>query len=147
MDDRVPELPGEMPEDAVGRTIPLSLPRRIMGDVLACAQRVPSVPVQRRMSVAPVAEARARLAGTADRVGWCAVFTKAYALTARRFPELRRAYLSWPRPRLYEHPYSVASIAVERAYQGERAVFWAHVRRPDRKSLPTVQAYLDRFAA
>lgn len=135
------EQPGE-PE--VGRTIPLSLPRRIMSDVLAFAKRVPSVPVQRQMNVSRALAARADQGP--ERVGWCAVFTKAYALTAARFPELRRAYLSFPRPRLYEHPHSVASIAVERDYQGEKAVFWGHVSRPERMALSDLQGYLRRFA-
>jgi pyruvate/2-oxoglutarate dehydrogenase complex dihydrolipoamide acyltransferase (E2) component len=135
----------EQPERGAGRTIPLSLPRRIMTDVLASAQRVPSVPVQRRMNVATIAAARALWAGTGRRVGWCAIFTKAYALTARRFPELRRAFLSVPRPRLYEHPCSIASLAIEREYQGEKAVLWGHVRCPEQKSLPEVQAYVSHL--
>src|SRR5205085_12534444 len=102
----------------VGRRIALSAPRRIICDLLAFAGAVPSVPVQRRMNVAGVAAARARVALASDRPGWCAIFTKAYAITALRFPELRRAYLPFPRPCLYEHPHSIASIAVERQYEG-----------------------------
>ena len=46
------------------------------------------------------------------RPSWCAIFTKAYAVVAARYPELRRAYLKFPFPRLYEHlnpmPYAKA---------------------------------------
>lgn len=129
----------------VGRNLPLSLPRRVMGDLLAFAKAIPSVPVQRQMNVAAVAAARAGLASTPDAPGWCAVFAKAYGLAAARFPELRRAYLSLPRPHLYEHPYSVASIAFEREYCGEKAVFWGHLRHPVRQPLRQLQAQLRHF--
>jgi hypothetical protein len=137
--------PEPAPARAVGRTLPLSVPRRVMCDLLAFAKTIPTVPVQRRMNVAAVAAARARPALAPDPPGWCAIFTKAYAITALRFPELRRAYLSFPRARLYEHPFSIASIAVERQYQGENAVFWGHLRRPEEKTLRELQAELRRF--
>src|SRR5262249_43427339 len=91
------------------------------------AKKVPSVPVQRRMNIAPLVEARSQ----ADpRPGWCALFTKAYALVAQRRPQLRRAYISWPWPHLYEHPDSVASIAIERQVGDEDAVLFAQILRP-----------------
>jgi hypothetical protein len=49
---------------------------------------------------------------------------------AEQMPELRRAYMSWPAPHLYEHPTSVASIAVEREFDGEEAVFFGHIKSP-----------------
>ena len=39
------------------------------------------------------------------RVGWCALFTKAYALVALKMPEIRRVYLEHPLTRLYQHPF------------------------------------------
>jgi hypothetical protein len=69
----------------VGRNLPLSLPRRVMCDLLAFAKAIPSVPVQRQMNVAAVAAARAALASTPDTPGWCALFAKAYGITAARF--------------------------------------------------------------
>src|SRR5690242_13374232 len=92
-----------------GRTLRLSVPRRIMCDLLAHAKTIPTVPVQKQMNLAGLVAARGRLS---ERPGWCAIFTKAYALTALRFPELRRAYMAYPWPHLYEHPFSIASIAV-----------------------------------
>ncbi len=127
----------------VGRRLRLSVPRRIMGDLLAFAKAIPTVPVQRSMNLAKVVAARARL--SPDSPGWCAIFTKAYACTALRFPELRRAYLSFPRPCLYEHPFSIASIAVERTYEGENVVFWGHLRRPERQTLRDLHARLRAF--
>ncbi|HZU36958.1 MAG TPA: hypothetical protein VFA18_13650, partial [Gemmataceae bacterium] len=59
-----------------GFNLPLSLPRRFIGDLLHFAQKVPSVPVQRRMNLAAVVAARNV---AAPRPSWCAIFTKAYA--------------------------------------------------------------------
>ena len=105
-----------------GRNIALSLPRRFICDLVHFARQVPSVPVQRRMNLAPVVAAR-QLAE--PRPSWCTIFTKAYGYVAAAIPELRRAYLSFPFPHLYEHPINVASIAVERRLGDEEAVFFA----------------------
>src|SRR5947209_1714338 len=101
-----------------GRNLALSLPRRFIGDLLHFAQKVPTVPVQRRMNIAPLVAAR-KLA--VPRPSWCALFTKAYVMVAKARPELRRAYLSFPWPHLYEHSISVASVAIERQVGEEDA--------------------------
>src|SRR5262249_28056355 len=101
------------------RWLPLSPTRRFMRDMLHFAAGVPSIPVQRRMELGAVAAARA---GVPDRPGWPAVFRKGYALVCRDVPELRRAYVRLPWPRLVEYPLSVGAVAVEREYQGEPAV-------------------------
>ncbi len=125
-----------------GRRIPLSLPRRLIGDLLHFARKVPSVPVQRRLLVDRLRPARRQAAG---RPGWCAVFLKAYGLVAAEVPELRRAYMPWPWPHLYEHPVNVASVAIARTYQGEPAVFFAHFHRPELQSLAQLETHLRRF--
>jgi hypothetical protein len=126
-----------------GRTIRLSKPRRLVCDLLHFARQVPSVPVQRRMALAPVVAARSR---AAPRPGWCAIFTRAYALVAAETPELRRAYLKFPTPRLYEHPASVAAVAVERRQGGEYAVMMGLVKGPAGRSLGDLDAQLRRGA-
>ncbi len=125
-----------------GRTIPLSLPRRLIGDLVHFARKIPSVPVQRRMDLSAVVSARDALA---DRPSWFAIFTKAYGEVAARLPELRRAYLSFPRSHLYEHPHNIASVAIEREYQGEPGVFFAHLRGPEQQALRELDAHLRRF--
>jgi hypothetical protein len=125
-----------------GRYLPLSLPRRLVNDMLHFARRIPSVPVERRLNVAAVAELRHRLA---DRPGWCALFTKAYGLVAAAQPALRRAYMGFPWPRLYEHPFSIASVAIERDYDGEPGVFFGHIRGPECHPLLNLEAALRRF--
>jgi hypothetical protein len=116
----------------LGRAIRLSVPRRLIIDMLHFASAIPTVPVQRRMSLATVAAARA---ACADRPQWTAIFAKAYALVAREFPVLRRAYLEFPWPHLYEYPASNAYIVVERDYQGEPGLFPILVEDPAQRSL------------
>lgn len=122
-----------------GRTLPVSLPRRLIGDLLHFAHKVPTVPVQRFMHLAPLAAARTR---AAHPISWCALFVKAYGLVARQMPELRRAYLPFPYARFYEHPSSIASVAVERDFQGEHAVFFAHLHGPENQTLAALDAHL-----
>jgi hypothetical protein len=123
----------------VGRRLSLSLPRRIICDLMHFAMKVPTVPVERRMRLGVLAAARK--SALEPRPSWAALFTKAYALVARRRPELRRFYLSFPWPHLYEHPASVATLALERPWRdGEEAVFFIHIAEPDDKPAADVDA-------
>jgi hypothetical protein len=128
--------------NASGRSIPLSLPRRWICDLLHFAKKVPLVPVQRRIDVRAVVDARARLA---KRPSWAALFMRGYGLVAQEVPELRRYYLSFPWPHLYEYPYSIASVAIEREWKGERAIFFAHLRCPETQTVASLHKYLRDF--
>jgi hypothetical protein len=125
-----------------GRNLPLSLPRRWIGDLLHFAGKVPTVPVQRRIDIRAVVEARARLT---QRPSWAALFTRAYGLVGRDVPELRRYYLSFPWPHLYEFPHTIASVAVERDWQGENAVFFGHLRSPETQTIASLDKRLREF--
>jgi hypothetical protein len=125
-----------------GRNLALSLPRRFICDLLHFAQRVPTVPVQRRVNLATVVAARS---AAAPRPSWAAVFTKAYGFVCAARPELRRCYLSFPRPHLYEHPVSVASVAVERRFGDEDAVLFGHITAPETHSLMEVDRRVRAF--
>jgi hypothetical protein len=125
-----------------GRYLPLSLPRRLICDLLHFARQVPTVPVQRRMHLAPALAVRNV---AVPRPSWAAIFTKAYGFVAGNWPELRRAYLSLPAPRLYEHPVSVASVAVERPFGDENAVFFGQIRSPEKMGLRQLDAELRRL--
>jgi len=125
-----------------GHYLSLSLPRRVVNDMLHFAHRVPSVPVERLIDVRSVRDLREKLP---ERLGWCALFLKAYGLVASRFPELRRAYMHFPKPRLYEHPHSIASVAIERSYRGNCEVFFGHIRAPETQSLVALQEHLRNY--
>jgi hypothetical protein len=122
-----------------GHTLPVSIPRRLVCDLLQCAQRIPSIPVMRRMNVAALVAARELCP---ERPSWVAVFTKAYARVAADRPELRRCFINYPWPKLYEHPGNLASIAMERDYQGESATFFIHLKKPEQLGLLQIDRYL-----
>jgi len=125
-----------------GHRVPLSLPRRVVCDLLHAARGVPVVTFERRVDLGPVVAARARLVRPP---AWAVVFAKAFALVAARRPELRRAYLPLPWPHLWQADESVASVAVEREYAGEPAVFFGVLRAPEKRSLAEMAERLDRW--
>jgi hypothetical protein len=102
-----------------GKTIRLSPPRRLITDIMRFAVTVPSVPVERLMDLGAVIAARRELT---DRPPWVGIFAKAMALTARELPELRRTYVKWPWPHLYEYEDSVAAVTIDRQFRGEPCV-------------------------
>lgn len=122
-----------------GRAIRLSPVRVITCDFLRYAKEIPSVPVQRRMNLRKTVAARE---ANLFRPSWAALFTKAYALTAAEFPELRRAYVKFPWPHLYEFPRSVANITVEREYQGEKGIFMLRLDNPEKMDLHEIHRVL-----
>ena len=127
-----------------GRMIPLSVPRRMVIDLLYFARGVPTVPVQKRMALGPLLTARA---ACRPHPRWTALFTKAYALMARDFPEFRRAYVKLPWPHLYEYPRSNATIIVERDYRGEPGLFSLSIKDPASRPLQDIGRQLERAAS
>ena len=114
-----------------GRAIRLSVQRRMIIDLLYFATGIPTVPVQKRMSLGPLLAARA---ACHERPRWTAIFTKAYAVVAQEYPELRQVYVKLPWPQLYEYPTSTAKILIERDYRGSRpsAQFRSKTRHTNR---------------
>jgi hypothetical protein len=122
-----------------GHTVPLSPQRIWVGDFLHFAQRIPTVPVVKTINCAALVAARSELA---KPVRWLSIFLKAYAITAAERPVLRRAYLSCPWARLWEHADNVASVAISRTYNDEPAVFFAKLRSPEKLTLRELDAWL-----
>jgi hypothetical protein len=108
------------------------------------AAAVPTIPVQRRISLGAVAAARRACPA---RPPWSAIFAKAYAQVAAEVPALRRAYCKFPWPRLYEYPASVACVAVEGDHHGERTVVFVLVKDPLNQSVVEVGRLLRAVAA
>ena len=125
-----------------GRTLPLSGPRRFILDLMHYARQVPSVPVGRLMNLGPLVEARA---GHPSRPSWSVLFLRAYGIVCEAHPALRRALLTFPTLRLYEHPYSIASMAFERQYRGEPGIFVGLFRAPERQSIAELQAAMTEY--
>jgi hypothetical protein len=115
-----------------GQAIRLSVQRRMVIDLLYFARGIPTVPVQKRMSLGPLVAARA---ACGERPRWTAIFTKAYALLAQEVPELRRAYVKIPWAHLYEYPTSKANIIIERDYRGEPSLCPVSIKDPAHRSV------------
>jgi len=125
-----------------GHRMPLPLPRRWIADIMHAGRAVPIVTAERVMDVSAVHHARKQLL---EPPPWVLLFTKAYAIVAARRPELRRAYMPFPVPHLFQANESVASIALEREYKGEPAVFFGHMRCPENLPLWQMHRYLNRW--
>ena len=125
-----------------GVVLPLSVPRRLIADLLHFARRVPSIPLSRPMDVSALNAARKT---HPDRPSWSVIFMKAYAIVAMEHPPLRRALLEWPTMRIYEHPQTNCSLAIERIYDGEEGVFFGMFRAPEGQTIGELQRSLVEF--
>ncbi|MCA1404315.1 hypothetical protein I6F26_16635 [Ensifer sp. IC3342] len=122
-----------------GRALKLSAARRLVGDLMRFSIGVPRVTVQRQMNLGGLQKARL---AEPSRPSWTVLFLKGYALLSKETPELRRAYVKFPRPQLYEYPGSVASIAHEREYEGERVVLLSTIKTPEQRSIAELGALI-----
>ena len=80
-----------------------------------------------------------------SRPSWVVLFMKAYGLVAAANPPLRRALLTFPRMRLYEHPTTVCALALEREYLGEEGIFVGLFRAPECQSLADLDAAIGSY--
>src|SRR3954447_8160931 len=117
----------------------ISLPRRLITDLMHASMRVPFVSLTRRLNVRELSEARAM---TARPVGWAAIFVKAFSLVAKEQPVLRTLYVKWPAPAFYELPRSVAMVAIARVEEGQDCVLPQKVSAPDEMTLAEVDAMI-----
>ncbi len=115
-----------------------SLPRDVLHYFLAC----PTCPQDREIDVGRLQEVRGRLARP---VSLPLVFLKAFAIVARRHPELRQCYRRWPWPHVLENDQNVAMLVVQRRYQDEPWVLWAKFVEPENTPLVEMQAKLDDY--
>jgi hypothetical protein len=120
----------------------LSPGRKIVIELLHHARKVPSIPVARELKIARLLEQRGRLI---QRPSWTAIFLRAYGLVCRDFAELRRAFVPYPYARLYEHPFSLGAVVVERELDGEPILLASKIREPEIKTLQVVDQCLERL--
>jgi len=123
--------------------VPLSPYRKNVIELMRLSRTVPLVTADRRMHLAPLAEARQ---ACATRPSWSALFAKAFAIVSARRPELRRAYMSYPWPHLHQAPRTIAAIVVERSIDGEKVPMFFHLRTPEEATLLDLDARLRRAA-
>ena len=117
----------------------ITLPRRLVADLMHASMRVPFVSLTRPLNVRGLLEARGQ---TAQRPGWAAIFVKAFALVAKEEPVLRTLYVKWPMPAFYELPRSVAMVAIARVEDGQDCVLPQRVTAPDEMPLTHVDSQI-----
>ncbi|MDB5621109.1 acyltransferase [Tardiphaga sp.] len=120
----------------------VSVPRRLIIDLMHASMDVPFVALRRRLHVTALAGARA---GCTLRPGWAAIFTKAFCLVARDEPILRTMYVKGWWPHFYELPQSTGMVAISRNEGGEQCVLPQRVCNAEAMSLAAVDAEI-RYA-
>jgi hypothetical protein len=120
----------------------ISIPRRLVVDLMRASIRVPFVSLQRTFNVRQLTEARAL---AAQPPGWAAIFAKAFCLVAKDQPVLRTLYVKWPWPHLYELPRSVGMVAIARVEDGQDCVLPQKVGTADEMPLTEVDRLI-RYA-
>jgi hypothetical protein len=124
---------------APGHFIPLSRARRMVGDFLAISQPVPLAHGERRIEIPALREA---VAAARPRPNWLPIFFKAYAMVASARPSLRRMYVRYPWPRLYEHGENVGSVVVSRKLDDDDALLYLPISAPEKRPLTEIDAIL-----
>src|SRR4051812_6265820 len=117
----------------------ISIPRRLVADLMHASRRVPFVSLSRTLRIRPLIEARS---ARGRPPGWAAIFAKAFCLIACDEPALRTLYLKWPWPHLYELPRSVGMVAIARLEDGEDCVLPQKVSAADELPLADVDALI-----
>jgi hypothetical protein len=117
----------------------ISLPRRLVADLMHASIRIPFVSLHRPLNIRPLLEARAL---AAQPPGWAAIFVKAFSLVAKDEPVLRTLYAKWPWPSFYELPRSIAMVAIARVEDGQDCVLPQKVPAADTVPLSEVDAQI-----
>jgi hypothetical protein len=117
----------------------ISIPRRLIADLMHASMRVPFVSLRRSLKIRALLEARAV---AAQPPGWAAIFVKAFSLVAKEQPILRTLYVRWPRPSFYELPRSVAMIAIARVEHGQDCVLPQKLAAPESLSLAEIDGQI-----
>jgi hypothetical protein len=117
----------------------ISVPRRLVADLMHASIRVPFVSLTRPLNIRPLLEARAL---AAQPPGWAAIFVKAFCLVAKEQPVLRTLYAKWPWPHFYELPRSVGMVAIARVEDGQDCVLPQKIPAADKLTLTEVDALI-----
>jgi hypothetical protein len=118
------------------RSSSVPLQRRWIADLVHFGMKSHGVGCKWIINVAPVAAARK---SRNPPVSWVAIWVRTIALAAQKWPELRMCYLPYPWARMYLHPFSVATLVVERQWNGTPAVFLDTIKHPETLSLTEIE--------
>ncbi|MGI8977737.1 MAG: hypothetical protein ACR2FY_00780 [Pirellulaceae bacterium] len=122
-----------------GRRVRLSAARGLVVEMLRACRGFPTVVAERRLELGDLVAARRQ---AAVRPAWSVIIAKAFAIVAADMPSLRQSFIAFPWAYLYEHAEPVASIVVEREYQGENIVFIRCLRQAHLRPLANLDAQM-----
>lgn len=131
-----------MNSDPRGRYFRPTIGRILVDELMRHSRKTPLVAVEKKMRIAETAEARQ---STELKVSWVALFAKAYSMAGEKIPQLRQAWVRFPWPRIYEHPYSEVAVIVEREFEGETCVLTSSIRSPEMTPLAEISGHIRRF--
>ena len=117
----------------------ISVPRRLVADIMHASIGVPFVSLRRTLNIRQLLEARAL---AARPTGWAAIFVKAFCLVAKDEPLLRTVYAKWPWPHFYELPRSVGMVAIARVEDGQDCVLPEKIPAADELPLTAINAQI-----
>ncbi len=126
------------------RWLPAGMPvhRAMVTDLMRLHQSMPTVSQVKTINVESLQHARHAVP---CRISWAVLFLRAFSLASQKYPSLRRTYLSWPWPHLYEHPHSVGNIVVSRRVNDEDWLFFAPFAESETWPLIQLQGLLERY--
>jgi hypothetical protein len=116
----------------------ISLPRRVVIDLMRASVDVPFVAVRRTLNIERLATARS---GLDKRPAWAVIFAKAFGILAKEQAILRTAFLKWPWRRFYEFPQTIAMIVVAPDAAPDGVLLFP-VKAPDLVSLREADQWL-----
>lgn len=115
--------------------------RQTVIDILVASRSVPAFPLLRDLQLG-VTDAARKACKT--RIGWTAIFLRAYALVSKEVAELRERYVRWPTEHIYRHPSTVGSVSVHRKDDsGEPRLIWVKVYNAEENNLVAIQEELN----
>ena len=121
-------------------TVPCDGHRSCVADIAMLAKDIPLFPVDRWCSLTSLREARA---ACDQRIGWAAIFLKAYSKVVQGTPELRSWFLPGLWPRIATTNQIVATVAINRKENDIEQLCWARLHQPETLSLVEIQHFID----
>ncbi|NBR06968.1 MAG: hypothetical protein EBT92_14560 [Planctomycetes bacterium] len=125
-----------------GIKIPVHWTRTLISDIVHYATKVPLCTIEKQINIEAVQIAKST---TLKRIGWTSVFTKAMGLASVEFNELRQSWMPFPFAHLYQHPFPIASVAINRIIENKEAVIFGMIQKPEEKPLTEITDSLHYF--
>lgn len=114
--------------------------RGCVADIAMLAKDIPLFPVDRWCNLTDLTKARA---ACRHRIGWAAIFLKAYGKVVQETPELRSWFLPGLWPRIATTNQIVATLAINRIENDTEQLCWARLHQPETLPLVEIQHFID----